>query len=193
MIEVSLKPNGSGIQFDNFLDKLLKDEDHRGIAHCMGKYDQGDEGKVTALIERRSKHRKGGLEVGTRCLFFEKLLDGWAELSIEAWLKVFTIRKPLEQIALRDLRPAMKQYEAERQASIVIDTTRIFDGFPDVLAVEQRLKEVLSANGHAAVDVKTRRGHWTPGQQLVTVRIQPEGLPQLEMGDDYPIPSPPKK
>lgn len=192
MVERSIKPNGSGIQFDNFLDLLLKDEDHRGVVHCQVRVNRGkEEEEVTGLIRKRVKRRKGGLEVGTRVLGTEELLDRWCEVSVEVWVKTRTICKPLDQITLRDLRPAIEQFQTEQQGSITIETSRLFDGLPDPQAVPARLKQVLSDAGHSGIDVKTRRIHWSPGLQLVTVRLQPECAPQLDMGDDYPIPSPP--
>ncbi|MBI4426093.1 MAG: hypothetical protein HY567_00805 [Candidatus Kerfeldbacteria bacterium] len=193
MVEASIKPNGSGIQFDNFLDKILRDDDHRGVAHCLVRVNRGKEGdEVKSLIERRALRRKGGLRVGTRVLGTEELLDRWCEVTVEVWIKILTVRKPLEQITPRDLRPAVEEYRATQQASLTIESNRIFDGVPDPQAIAVRLKEVLSAAGHSGVDVKTRRIHWSPGLQLVTIRLQPASAPQLEMGDDYPIPSPPK-
>lgn len=196
MVERSLKPNGSGVQFDNFLGDLLSDPDHRGVAHCMIRTSGKEGDQVISLIERRTKRRKGGLEVGIKVHGVEDLLDRWSEVTVEVWIKAFTIRKLLDEITLRDLKPALQEYEAAKQGFITIETSRIFDGFPDVRAIEARLKELLSSNGHGAIDVRTLRGHWSPGLQLVTVRLQPEGPPQLEMGDTdgYPIPSlPPKK
>lgn len=180
MIVVSIKPNGSGIQFDNLVGKLRKDEDHRAIVHSMLRANRGKEGEeAKTLIEERMQMR--GLDVGVKIHGVKYLMDRWCESTLEVWVKQFTIRKLLEEITLGDLKAALEQYEEEEQAFVTIETSQIYDGFPDVRRIEDTLQQLLSSNGHGAVKPKTRRAFWEPGCQWTTIRLQPEGQPVLNM------------
>jgi hypothetical protein len=173
--------------FDRIGLKLMKDEDHRGRIR-MGlevSLDGQNQPKLDNQVAREvflMQMQQNFPDINVQVIKAHHLRKGWGIYFLDTWLgRHYAVDKALAELTLKDLREPLEVYADAGMSTLTVQSDELTNGAVDAQVLAQAIQERLVTHGKLGIVAMPVYSEWRPGRQWTTIRLQPEGHPELRM------------